>query len=368
MSKAFVYFILFMGLAALCMAFYIYTMHKKEKFEDAGDHFDEEDDAKSKASNDDDNMYRNRVLVMKLFDTLLLRKATHTEIEKYSGAGTESDIVKHIMTDYHVDGKKINLDGSESKKPRGEEEAMQEPPSSESADAKDGTSKDEEYAESNAESNVEEVTEPKENDDDRGGAKPSSSGSSNSNTQDKKKVSPKPAKDNSHPSNVLPSKEKRTQISSERDHKEPDPEPEPEPKQQGKQAAKSVESFMDYMPYQSVDHGLKGDNLTDRGPSTQGPPKMGMGATYYTRAAPVAFTPQDLLPGAPRFQDPGAAAVPTWGADGHGYQGLFDDATRASQARCNSSMTNRVSRADIESRLHQISSEVARLNDLLVAM
>ena len=101
------YLVVFFVLAVVAGAAYAFTQMKadKESFEDAGDAYDEKEEDAASAS----GLYGKRVLVMKLFDTLLARKATLTEIEKYSGVGTETDIVRGIMTGYHIDGKSLDL-------------------------------------------------------------------------------------------------------------------------------------------------------------------------------------------------------------------------------------------------------------------
>ncbi len=115
-SKGTLYFAVFVALAAVLVAYYLYYSHNNESFlhEDSSlvDNVEKTVDDKKVASNDDDDdttssAYKSRVLVMRLFNTLLMRKASESEIEKYSSIVGEENIVKQIIRDYKVDGKSV---------------------------------------------------------------------------------------------------------------------------------------------------------------------------------------------------------------------------------------------------------------------
>lgn len=351
-SKAVMYFAVFATLAAAAMVYYVYSSYSKEKFEDAGDQFEASGEGKDQ---DEETLYRNRVLVMKLFDSLLLRKATHAEIEKYSGIGAESDIVRSIMTDYHIDGKKIVADGAgvkESGAGSKSREAAEE--LAEGASPADG----EEYAEDSE--SLQQKAETKA-DSANSAADAAAKEVAGKEVPDKgvperdvpDKEAAKPSTPASASASASASSDKKSLTTTQKASQE-------QKEQQQQKEQPRVESFADFMPYQSVRSCQDGDDdLADRRSYPMQSKNASHVPAYYTRAKPVVFAPQDLLPGAPRFQDRSAApALPTWGADGSGYAGLYEDTAAAAKTQ---------QQSDLELRLKDLTAEVSRLSSLLTA-
>ena len=112
-SKGTLYFAVFFVLAVVLVVYYLHRSHKSETFllkEDDDDNSARADGPKQVDADDSQEQrqaYRNRVLVMKLFDTLLMRKASEPEIEKYSGIAGQEDIVKQIVRDFKVDVSRV---------------------------------------------------------------------------------------------------------------------------------------------------------------------------------------------------------------------------------------------------------------------
>jgi hypothetical protein len=110
-SKGTLYLAVFVALAAVLVAYYLYSTHKSESFsqdtDDVDKNVDKKDDEKDDTIQTTSNAYKTRVLVMRLFDTLLMRKASESEIEKYSAIVGEENIVKKIIRDYKVDDKAV---------------------------------------------------------------------------------------------------------------------------------------------------------------------------------------------------------------------------------------------------------------------
>lgn len=111
------YLVMFMALAIAYAAYAMWSyLNKREAFEDESTSSDDatattkKDDApKSKSTSVDaaspqpaDDKYGNRMFVISLFNTVLHRKPTQEEIDKYSVVGSEAQIMSRIVKDFHV--------------------------------------------------------------------------------------------------------------------------------------------------------------------------------------------------------------------------------------------------------------------------
>ena len=237
---------------------------------------------KNKKSNNDDG-YLTRVMVMRLFDALMKRKATHFEIDKYSKIRPESAIVKRLVEDFKLDRSMLDILPGPDSAPR---------------NAVSSTKQQNDPVASTGSVDVVKTAHPEPGPAEKEKEKAPSQAPSQAQvpSQAPSQVpSQAQVQLDAVPSSTV---EKNPAAASPSKSAESNEEVRPETRRTSSGITKTIESFASYMPYETIGGG-------DSGLSYSWKPLRGTASQNQTQLQ-TQLQPSDLLPPQPQFSAPNA--------------------------------------------------------------